>query len=258
MEGAICFCGSRQTLHNRDEPFGKIRNRAAQMSQHPLDVRKTFSHAAEDEACRGKRCVHEKADERHEPIVEHGFNTNRICWMNMNYSAEFVRGFPKRPETSVAKRDAVDVAENHYAGKLKLLHGAAQFGNRRRRIAKRQRGKRSEQSMLLGNDAGKSVIHKSCKPDSRCCALYVRAGRGKSNDLSVNAGISENLYTIFNVAMAGYRHVVIARVMQAWISGRVMRNTNRARSLFNGLDVFRWIEMIMKVDRWHIFLKFRP
>jgi hypothetical protein len=23
--------------------------------------------------------------------------------------------------------------------------------------------------------------------------------------------------------------------------------------LFNRLDVFRWIEMIMKVDRWHIF-----
>ena len=151
----------------------------------------------------------------------------------------------------VAQRDSVDVAENHYAGKLKLLHGAAQFSHRRRRIAKRQGSQRSEQSAFIGNDAGKSVIHKPCQPHGRRSAFYVRAGRSQSDDLGVNAGFFYDLFAIFNVAMAGHSHVVIARVMQAGISGRVMRNADRARSLFNGLDVFRWIEMVMKVDRWH-------
>ena len=111
------------------KPLGKIWNRAAQVTQDPFDIRKTLSHAAKDEARRCERCVHEEADERHEPIVEHGFNADRICGMNMNDGAEFIRGFPKRPETSITQRDAIDVAENHYAAKLKLLHGAAQFNN---------------------------------------------------------------------------------------------------------------------------------
>ena len=79
----------------------------------------------------------------------------------------------------------------------------------------------------------------------------MRAGCGESNDLSINTGIFQNLLAIFNVAMAGHSDVVIARVMQAGITGRVMRNADRAWSLFNGFDVFGWIEMIMKIDRWH-------
>jgi hypothetical protein len=172
----------------------------------------------------------------------------------MNDGAEFIRGFPKWPETLVAQRYSVDVAENHGAAKLKLLHGAPQFSDRSRRIAKRQSSQRNEQSTLVGNDAGKSVIHKLGKPDRCRSAFYVRAGRGKRDDLSINAGLLQHLLAVFNVTMAGHSDVVIARVMQAGISGRVARNADRARSLFNGFDVFRWIEMIMKVERWHSYL----
>ena len=115
-----------------------------------------------------------------------------------------------------------------------------------------------EQSALVGNDAGKSVIHESAQAGRLPHAFYVRAGRGESDDLSVNAGFFQYLLAVFDVAMAGHGHVVIARIMQAGISGRVMRNADRARSLFNSFDVFGRIEMIMKVDRWHVFRSSDP
>ena len=99
MAGARCWRGNRGTPHSRGRAFGEIRNRAAEVAEHPLDVRIAFRHAAEDELRRGERRVHEESDERHEPVVEHRFDADRICRMNVQDRAESVRGFPERPET---------------------------------------------------------------------------------------------------------------------------------------------------------------
>src|SRR6185437_1301104 len=90
------------------EAFSQVWNGAAEMAEHPLDIGKSLRHAAEDEAGGGESGVHEEADERHEPIIEHGFNADRVGGMNMNDSAELVGRFPDRPETLVTERDAVD------------------------------------------------------------------------------------------------------------------------------------------------------
>src|SRR5882724_311656 len=233
------------------EAFGEIRDGAAEVSEDPFDVGKALSHAAEDETGGGERGVHEEADERHEPVVEHGFYANRICRMNMNDSTESIRGFPQRPETLMAERCAVDVAENHYAGKLELLHGAAQLNDGRGGITERQSGKRGEASALGGDDAGESVIDQAGEPDGGGRGFDVRAGRSESDDLSINAGVFENLLAIFDVAMAGHGDVEIARIVQTRIAVGIVGDPNRAGPLFESFDVFRWIEMIMKVDRRH-------
>ena len=171
------------------EALGEIRDGAAEVREDPFDVGKTLNHAAEDEAGGGERGVHEEADERHEPVVEHGFNAYRICGMNMNDGAEFIRGFPQRPEALMAERCAVDVAENHYAGKLELLHGASQLNDGRGGITERQGGKRGEASAPGGDDAGESVIDEAGEPDGGGRFFDMRTGRGESDDLSINAGV---------------------------------------------------------------------
>ena len=233
------------------EALGEIRDGAAEVREDPFDVGKTLGHAAEDEAGGGERGVHEEADERHEPVVEHGFYAHRICGMNMDHGAEFVRGFPQRPESLMAERCAVDVAENHYAGKLELFHGALKLSDGRSGITERQSGERGEASAFGGDDAGESVIDQAGEPDGGGRAFYVRSGRCESDDLSINARVFENLLAVFNVAMAGHSDIEVSGVMQAGIAVRVVRDPNRAGPLFESFDVFRWIEMIMKVDRRH-------
>src|SRR5262249_26571667 len=136
------------------EAFGEVWDSAAEMAEHPLDIGKSFRHAAEDEGGGGERGVHEEADERHEPVVKHGFNAHRVGGMDMDDSAEFVGCFPERPETLVTERDAVDVGEDHSTAEFELLHGATEFGDAGGRVAERERGEGDKEAVFVDDDAG--------------------------------------------------------------------------------------------------------
>jgi hypothetical protein len=43
-----------------------------------VDARKSFDHATEDERRRRERRVEEKTDERHQPVVHHRFDADRM------------------------------------------------------------------------------------------------------------------------------------------------------------------------------------
>src|SRR5205814_1907983 len=160
-------------------------------------------------------------------------------------------GFPERPETLVTERSTVDVAEDHDAAKLELLHGAAKFSDRRGRITERQRGESNEAATLRGDDASEGVIHQAGKADGGRRLFYMRARRGESDDLGIDAGVTQDLLAVVDVTMAGDCDVVVAGIMQARISRGIVRDADRAWSLFNGLDVLRRVVVIMKVDRGH-------
>src|SRR5690242_1405090 len=177
--------------------------------------------------------------------------------MNMNNSAKLVGGFPNRPETLVTERDSVDVAENHGAAKLKLLHGAAQFSDAGCGIAERKRGQGDVEAAIVRDGAGKSVIGDLREFDCRGRLLNVRARRGERDDLSVDFGFAQDLGPIGDVAVAAHGNVVVARVVQLRIALGVVVNADGAWSLLNGLHVLRRIVMIMEVDRWHAKLAFR-
>ena len=64
---------------------------------------------------RGERRVHQEADQRHQPVVEHRLDAGRIGRMDVDDGAELVRLLPQRREALVGERDVVDVAEHHRA-----------------------------------------------------------------------------------------------------------------------------------------------
>ena len=239
------------------EALSQVRNGAAKMAEHPLDIGKSLRHAAEDEAGGGKSGVHEEADERHEPVIEHGFNADRVGGMNMNDSAKLVGRFPEGPETLVTERGAVDVGEDHCAAKLELLHAAAEFGDAGGGVTERKRGQSDKEAAFIGDDAGKGVIAEVRQADGGRRLFYMRAWRSERDNLRIDAGGAQHLLAVVDVAVAAHGDVVVAGIVQSRIFLCVIGDADGAWSLFNGLDVFRWIVMIMKVDDWHIFLKFR-
>ena len=123
---------------------------------------------------------------------------------------------PRNLSCSMARRSSATDAAGSQSGKR---------GKRRRRRPR-----------LSADDAGKSVIHESAPAGRRCAAFYVCAGRGESDDLRVNAGLVQDLFAIFNVAMAGHGDVVVARIMQA-ADFRLEScvDADRAGSLFKAL-----------------------
>src|SRR5207237_9688168 len=56
-----------ESLVSAIEPFCQIRNRAAQMSQHPADSGKALRHAAETQSCCRQRSIEKEAAPRHDP-----------------------------------------------------------------------------------------------------------------------------------------------------------------------------------------------
>src|SRR5262245_54375908 len=100
------------------EPLAKIRNGAAEMAQHPADARKSFGDAAEHQAGRRERRIHQEADQRHEPVIEHGFHAYRIRGVYVEDGAQLVGRFVELPETLVAEGNAIDVREDHGAAEV--------------------------------------------------------------------------------------------------------------------------------------------
>ncbi len=233
------------------EAFGQVRDSAAEMAEHPLDVGKSLRHAAEDEAGGGKRGVHEEADERHEPVVEHGFNAHGVGGMNMNDGAELVGRFPDRPETLVTERSTVDVGEDHGAAEAELLHGATELGDGGGGVAERERGQSDEEAALVGDDAGKGVIGEARQADGGRRLFYMRARRGEGDDLGRDAGGAQHLLAVVDVAMAAHGDVVVAGIVQPGVAVVVMRDAHGAGALFDRFDVLGRIVMIMKVDDGH-------
>src|SRR5215831_13803904 len=233
--------------------LSNVRNGTAEVSEDPFDIGKALRDAAEDEAGRGERGVHEEADQRHEPVVKHGFNADRVGGMNMNDGAELVGGLPDGPEALVTERCAVDVAENHGPAKLELLHSAAKFCDAGGGVAERERGQGDVKAAIVGDGAGKSVIGDLRELDGGRRLFNVRAGCGERDDLRINFGVAQDLGTVCNVSVAAHGDVVVTWVVQLRIALGVVVDTHGAWSLLNGLHVLRRIVMIMKIDNWHVF-----
>src|SRR5882724_13501216 len=116
--------------------------------------------------------------------------------MYVQHGVEFVGRFIELPEALVAEGDTVDVAEDHGATKFELLHGAAQFDDGGRWIVERKRGQSGKPSLLVGDDAGKDVIHQTCQSHGRSRVFDMRAGSGQSDELRIDAGGAQDLFAV--------------------------------------------------------------
>jgi hypothetical protein len=79
----------------------------------------------------------------------------------------------------------------------------------------------------------------------------VSARRGEGYDLSIDAGVAQDLLAVVDVAVAANGNIVVAGIVQSGIAGVVMGDPDCAGSLFNGLYVFGWVVMVMEVDDRH-------
>src|SRR5215469_12883556 len=116
------------------QALSQIRNCAAEVSQDPTDAGKSLGYAAEDKSCRCQRGIKKKANQRHEPILHHGFNADRICRMDVEDGSHFVRQFVEFPESLVPQRHTINVAEDHGSAKMKLVDDPAKLVDRCGRI----------------------------------------------------------------------------------------------------------------------------
>ena len=109
------------------ETLGEIGNRAAEVTQHPLDPRMAFGHAGKDELRRGQRRIEQEADEWHQPVIGHRFDANGTRRMNVQHGAQAVRLRVQWLKSLVGESNAVDVAEEHRSREMQLLDRAAQL-----------------------------------------------------------------------------------------------------------------------------------
>ena len=72
------------------EPLGDVRHRAAEVTERPFDSRKPFGNAGKHERRGRERRVHEKADERHQPVLLHRLHADWRRWMDVQHSVEIV------------------------------------------------------------------------------------------------------------------------------------------------------------------------
>ena len=70
------------------EPLGEIRNRAAEVAERPADLREALRHAGEHQRRRGQRRVEQEADERHQPVLLHRLDADRIRRMDVEHGAD--------------------------------------------------------------------------------------------------------------------------------------------------------------------------
>src|SRR5215471_6255562 len=233
------------------QALGQVRDRAAKMSQDPTDAGKSLSHAAEDKPCRRQRGIKKKANQRHEPILHHGFNADGICRMDVEDGAQFVRQFVKLPESLVPQRHTINVAEDHCSAKMKLVDGPAKFVDRCGRIVEGKGRQGDKASALVGDNLSKAIIDQRGKPGGGGWCFHVRAGRGERDDLSVDAGFTKNLLPEINIAMAANSDVVVAGIVQPGITGVVMSDADGAWPTLQGLNVFWRIVMVVKINYRH-------
>src|SRR5581483_10476117 len=143
------------------------------------------------------------------------------------------------------------VREQHRAGELQLLDGAAQLPERRRRIVERQRRQRRESRRPLLNDAREIVVDDARKSVRDLRRLDVRAGCGQRYDLRINAVVLEHPLSGRDVAMPGDGDVVVAGIVDFRIPLGVVFHGYAAFAALQGVEVRGGIEVIVDVYDAH-------
>src|SRR5215468_9037635 len=233
------------------QALGQVRDRAAKMSQDPANAGKSLGYAAEDKSCRCERGIKKKANQRHEPILHHGFNTDGICRMDMEDGFQLVRQFVEFPESLVPERHTINVAEDHGSAKMKLLDGATKLIDRCGRIIQGKGCQGDKASALVGDNLSKAIVDQRGKSCGRSWCFHMRAGRGERDDLSVDAGFTKNLLPEINIAMAANSDVVVAGIVQPGVTGIVMSDADGAWPTLQGLNVFWRIVVVVKINYRH-------
>src|SRR5450759_2893189 len=62
------------------ETLGKIRDRAAEVAEGPLNAREAFGDSAEDEFGGGEGGVHQESNQRHQPEIGHGLDAAKLVF----------------------------------------------------------------------------------------------------------------------------------------------------------------------------------
>jgi hypothetical protein len=114
--------------------------------------------AAEDELRRRERRVHQESDQRHQPVVQHRFDTRRVRRVDVDDSIQIIGFLPQWREARIGKRNVIDVAEDHGARQVKLGHRALELRNRRRGIVERQRRQRRKSAAAVAGGRGKRIV----------------------------------------------------------------------------------------------------
>ena len=78
--------------------------------------------------------------------------------MDVEHGLQPARRLVEQPEAFVARRDAVDVAEDHEPGEPQIGHGPLGLAYRGCGIAERQRRQRREAVASLGDDPRQGVV----------------------------------------------------------------------------------------------------
>ena len=174
--------------------------------------------AAENQFGGGERGVHQKTDERHQPVIQHRLDAERVGGMDIDDRTQFVRLLPQRREHIVRQCHVVDVAEHHRARKAEILHRAFELGYRCRRIVERQGGERREAATFVPHYRGKCIVDLPRERDARCRRLHVHARSGERDQLRIDAVLDQHLFAVIDVAMTRDQDVVVPRVMDTRIS----------------------------------------
>src|SRR5215469_5577277 len=233
------------------QALSQIRNCAAEVSQDPTDAGKSLGYAAEHQSCCRERGIKKKANQRHEPILHHGFNADGICRMDVEDGSHFVRQFVELPESLVPQRHTINVAEDHCSAKMKLVDGPAKFADRCGWIVQGKGRQGDKASALVGDNLSKAIVDQRGKPRGGGWCLHMRAGRGERDDLSLDAGFTKNLFPEINIAMSANSNVVVAGIVQPGITGIVMSDADGAWPTLQGLNVFWRIVVVVKVNYRH-------
>lgn len=230
------------------EPLRQIRNRAAQVSEHPANLREALDHAAEDESGSGQRGVKQEADERHQPVVLHGLDAQRICGMDVEDGGVGVGALVEREEARVVQRCAVDVAVDHHAAQAEFARGARVFDDGGGRVVERQRRERSEAAGPCAHDGGELVVDGARQFGGALRRLDHGARAGEAEDVMVNAGGGERAVAMRDVAMARDNDVDVAGRVQFRVAVCVVGDANLRGLLRHGFDVLHRVKVVVDVD----------
>src|SRR6185503_3791042 len=233
------------------QPFGEIGNRAAEVAEHPADPRVTLHHAAEYELRSREGCVEQKPVERHQPVLAHRFDADRIRRVNHHHRGALVGGFVQRPEPLVVEARAIDVGEQHRSGEPKLVVRAHELLHRRGRVAQGQRGQRLEAAPALVAYPCKRVVRDLRELGRHRRRFHVGARRRERDHLRRHAVLIEHVLAVRDVAMPADHDVVIAGVVDDGIALRVVRDLQAASGRPEGIEVLGRVVMVVEVDDLH-------
>ena len=234
------------------EPLGQVGNRPTEVAERPFDARERLRNTRKDERRGGERCVEQKADERHQPVLLHRFDADRVGGMNIEDRVEIVRRFVDRPELAMAQRLAVDVAEEHRAAHAELAAGALELARRRFRVVERQRRQRGEVAPSRLHGFAEFVVDKRGELRGALRRLDLRTRRGQRGDLHGDAVLVEHIGAIREIAVAAHGDVVVAGVMDHRIAVRIGRHPHAAAARSQGVEILRWVVVVVEINYRHL------